>query len=56
MAQGKFNEGLMRLKCSECKRANYYIHKNKKTVERKLEFKKFCSWCRKHTIHKEAKK
>jgi large subunit ribosomal protein L33 len=56
MAQGKFNEKLIRLKCSDCNRVNYFTRKNKKTVERKLEFKKFCHWCRKHTVHKETKK
>ena len=56
MAQGKFSEQLVRLRCSTCKRVNYYTRKNKKTVERKLEFKKFCKWCRKHTAHKESKK
>ncbi|PIV13426.1 50S ribosomal protein L33 [Candidatus Jorgensenbacteria bacterium CG_4_10_14_0_8_um_filter_39_13] len=56
MAQGKFTENLIRLRCSQCKRTNYTVHKNKKTIERKLELKKYCPWCRKHTLHKESKK
>lgn len=48
-------ENLIRFKCGVCKRANYYSTKNKKKVERKLEFKKFCKWCKKRTTHKEAK-
>jgi len=48
-------ENLLRLKCSVCKRANYYTSKNKKLVERKLEMKKFCKWCKKSTVHKEAR-
>jgi large subunit ribosomal protein L33 len=56
MAQGKFSEKLIRLRCTVCKRANYTTRKNKKSVERKIALKKFCSWCRKHTEHKEAKK
>ena len=48
-------ENLLRLKCTVCKRANYYTSKNKKKVERKLEYKKFCKWCKKQTPHKEAK-
>jgi large subunit ribosomal protein L33 len=56
MAQGKFTEKLIRLKCTACKRANYTTRKNKKTVERKIEFKRYCKWCRKHTLHKESKK
>jgi len=47
---------LIKLVCSGCKRINYYTNKNKKSVERKLELKKYCSWCRKHLVHKEGKK
>lgn len=48
-------ENLLRLKCSVCKQANYYTNKNKKKVERKLELQKFCKWCKKKTMHKEAR-
>jgi len=47
---------LIKLQCSTCKRINYWSRKNKKKVERKIETKKHCKWCRKHTIHKEVKK
>lgn len=33
----------------------YYSRKNKKSVERKLEFKKYNPLIRKHTIYKEKK-
>lgn len=56
MAQGKFTENLVRLRCGECKKLNYFKHKNKKAVEGKLELKKYCEGCRKHTLHKESKK
>jgi len=56
MAQGKFTDNIVRLRCSECKRVNYHKHKNKKQVERKLELQKYCSWCKKKTLHKESKK
>ena len=56
MSQGKFSEKLVRLKCVVCKQANYNVRKNKKVVERKIELKKFCSWCRKQQTHKEGKK
>ncbi|MGE4554812.1 MAG: 50S ribosomal protein L33 [Candidatus Paceibacterota bacterium] len=49
-------ENIAKLQCQECKRVNYYTHKNKKKVERKLELKKYCPWCKKHTLHKEIKK
>ncbi len=52
----KAQEKITKLVCGSCKRTNYHTQKNKKLVERKLEFKKFCKWCRKHTVHKESKK
>ena len=33
----------------------YYSRKNKKSVERKLEFKKYNPVARKHTVYKEKK-
>ena len=33
----------------------YYSRKNRKSVERKLEFKKYNPIARKHTIYKEKK-
>ncbi|MDD5430667.1 MAG: 50S ribosomal protein L33 [Candidatus Pacebacteria bacterium] len=56
MAESKITPNLIKFRCETCKRINYYSHKNKKKVERKLEYKKYCSWCRKHTKHKEGKK
>ncbi len=47
---------LIKLQCTICKRINYWSSKNKRKVERKIEIKKFCKWCRKHTAHKETKK
>ncbi len=55
MAKVKRSENLIGLRCDVCKRRNYYTKKNKKKVERKIELKKFCAWCRKHTSHKEVK-
>ncbi|PIR41316.1 MAG: 50S ribosomal protein L33 [Candidatus Yanofskybacteria bacterium CG10_big_fil_rev_8_21_14_0_10_46_23] len=48
-------DNLFKLKCQKCKRGNYFTSKNKKKVERKIELKKFCKWCRARTVHKEAK-
>lgn len=56
MAKSKTQENLIKLACQTCKRTNYWTHKNKKKVERKIELKKFCAWCRKQTVHKESKK
>lgn len=55
MAKVKTQDRLIALKCSVCGRRNYYTRRNKKTVERKIELKKFCQWDRKQTIHKEAR-
>ncbi len=48
-------ENLIKLKCSVCKRINYYSRKNKKTIKNKIELKKYCPTCLKHVLHKEAK-
>ncbi|MEK7582062.1 MAG: 50S ribosomal protein L33 [Patescibacteria group bacterium] len=47
---------LIKLACGKCKRTNYWSRKNKKKVERKIELKKFCRWCKVKTVHKESKK
>ncbi|MFH1461076.1 MAG: 50S ribosomal protein L33 [Patescibacteria group bacterium] len=49
-------DNLIKFQCSVCKRINYWSSKNKKSIQKKLELKKFCKWCRKHTTHKEMKK
>lgn len=41
--------------CTVCKNRNYSTTKNKKKNPDKLERKKFCTTCRKHTPHKEIK-
>ncbi len=46
---------IITLACSECKNRNYTTTKNKKTMSEKLELKKYCPTCRKHTSHKETK-
>ncbi|MBN2468395.1 MAG: 50S ribosomal protein L33 [Deltaproteobacteria bacterium] len=43
------------LACSECKQRNYTTTKNKKATPKKLELKKYCRFCREHTLHKETK-
>ncbi|HEX37862.1 MAG TPA: 50S ribosomal protein L33 [Candidatus Cloacimonetes bacterium] len=45
----------IKLACSECKMRNYVTTKNEQTHPNKLEFKKYCPTCRKHTLHKETK-
>ncbi len=46
---------LVKLTCKICKTDNYFTTRNRKSVEKKLEMKKFCKKCRKNTLHKETK-
>lgn len=43
------------LACTECKERNYTSSKNKKNDPDRLEIKKYCSRCGKHTVHRETK-
>ena len=45
----------IKLECTECKQRNYDMMKNKKNTPERIELKKFCPFCKKHTMHKEAK-
>jgi large subunit ribosomal protein L33 len=47
---------LAKVQCTVCKITNYFTKKTKLNAEKKLELKKFCSTCRKHTMHKEGRK
>ncbi|MBI5048184.1 MAG: 50S ribosomal protein L33 [Deltaproteobacteria bacterium] len=46
---------IITLACGDCKNRNYTTTKNKKTTPDRLELKKYCRHCRKHTMHKETK-
>ncbi|HVM32800.1 MAG TPA: 50S ribosomal protein L33 [bacterium] len=43
------------LACSDCKRRNYNSTRDKRKNPNKVEVKKYCRWCRKHSLHKETK-
>ena len=43
------------LACTECKQRNYDTKKNKKNDPDRIEIKKYCKFCKKHTDHKETK-
>ena len=43
------------LVCEECLSRNYNTTKNKVVGSKRLEIKKFCPKCNKHTLHKETK-
>ncbi len=43
------------LACNECKRRNYTSTRNKKVSPDRLELRKYCRFCRTHTVHRETK-
>lgn len=57
MAAKKKKVKFVKLVCSECKKNVYYKKKSKKATQRgvKLQLKKYCKFCKKHTLHKEGK-
>jgi large subunit ribosomal protein L33 len=46
---------IVTLACTACKRRNYSTTKNRRKSSERLEFNKYCRFCRKHTAHKESK-
>ena len=52
-AKGKTVE-LVALQCTECSRRNYTTSKNRRNIQGKLEFKKYCKFDKKHTLHRET--
>jgi large subunit ribosomal protein L33 len=43
------------LACTECKRRNYQSEKSKRNTPDRVEFRKYCRWCRQHTVHRETR-
>ncbi len=43
------------LACNECKRRNYDTVKSKRNSPDRVELKKYCRWCGRHTTHREAR-
>ena len=43
------------LECTECNQRNYDTTKEKRNHPDRMETKKYCRFCRKHTMHKETK-
>ncbi len=40
--------------CDECLSRNYSLFKSQ-SLDKKIELKKYCSNCNKHTLHKETR-
>jgi len=51
----KENRVVITMACNECKGRNYTSEKNRKNDTGRLELKKYCPRCRKHTMHREGK-
>ena len=43
------------LACTECKERNYITKKNRRNDPDRMEMKKHCPNCNKHTLHKETR-
>ena len=43
------------LACQDCQERNYSGTKNKRLHPERVEYRKYCPRCRKHTAHKETK-
>ncbi|MCL6625974.1 50S ribosomal protein L33 [Alicyclobacillus shizuokensis] len=41
--------------CTDCKQRNYTTVKNKKNDPDRLELRKFCPYCKGHTVHRETR-
>ena len=52
--KGKLDKMVV-LACEDCKERNYTTTKNKKVHKERMELKKYCPTCKKHTNHKETK-
>jgi large subunit ribosomal protein L33 len=46
---------IITLECAECKNRNYSTTKDKKKHTAKLELRKYCPFCKRHTLHKETR-
>jgi large subunit ribosomal protein L33 len=43
------------LACTVCKNRNYTTTKNKRNDPDRIELKKYCRWCGRHTSHRETR-
>jgi large subunit ribosomal protein L33 len=43
------------LACMVCKEQNYTSEKNRRNDPNRMEIKKYCPRCRRHTVHRETK-
>ena len=43
------------MECTDCHERNYTTEKSRKNDPQRIEFKKYCRSCSKHTLHRETK-
>ena len=43
------------LACTVCKHRNYTTRKNTRNDPDRVELKKYCRWCGRHTAHRETR-
>ncbi|MFH0883375.1 MAG: 50S ribosomal protein L33 [bacterium] len=55
MATGAGKREKVVLACEECRTRNYTITKNRREHPERLEVKKYCPHCGRHTTHREAR-
>ena len=59
--KAKGNRVQVILECTEMKNSGlpgtsrYVTTKNRKNTPDRMELKKYCPWCRKHTLHRETR-
>jgi large subunit ribosomal protein L33 len=46
---------IIHLACNDCKNRNYTTTKNKRKHPERVEYRKYCPFCRKHVEHKETR-
>jgi large subunit ribosomal protein L33 len=51
----KENRIVITMACTDCRSRNYVTSKNRQKHQERMELKKYCPPCRKHTVHREAK-
>lgn len=52
---GKIMRVSVTLACTECKQRNYDTKKNRRNTTDRIELKKYCRFCKTHTMHKETR-
>ena len=55
MAKSKDVRPVVTLACTVCKERNYTTEKNRRNDPNRMELKKYCDRCKKHTVHRETK-